>query len=78
MQQWLGECHRTEILVTTQVMPNLPQVKPTELLLPGLDPAEGSQLLTALGIAGKAEELETFVRQVNGHPLTLRLVGPGC
>ena len=74
LQQWLGECHRTEILVTTQVMPNLPQVKPTELHLQGLDPAEGSQLLTALGIAGEGEELETFVRQVNGHPLTLRLV----
>jgi tetratricopeptide (TPR) repeat protein len=74
LQQWLGECHHTEILVTTQVMPNLLQVKPTELDLQGLSPTEGAQLLTALDIAGEPEELEDFVRQVNGHPLTLRLV----
>ncbi|MFZ4441781.1 hypothetical protein [Planktothrix agardhii] len=31
MQHWLGKCHQTEILVTTQVVPNLVQDKPTEL-----------------------------------------------
>jgi len=74
LQRWVGDCHDTEILVTTQVVPNLVQVKPTELELPGLSATEGAQLLRDLGVGGRAEELEDFVTQVNGHPLTLQLV----
>jgi tetratricopeptide (TPR) repeat protein len=74
LQRWVGDCHHTEILVTTQIPPNLVQDKPTELPLPGLSPGEGAQLLRELGVGGTAEELEGFVAQVNGHPLTLRLV----
>ncbi|AFY83929.1 tetratricopeptide repeat protein [Oscillatoria acuminata] len=74
LQQWVGDCHHTEILVTTQISPNLVQDKPTELPLPGLSAEEGARLLRDLGVGGTAEELEGFVDQVNGHPLTLRLV----
>ncbi|MCT7983341.1 tetratricopeptide repeat protein [Laspinema sp. A4] len=74
LQRWVGDCHHTEILVTTQIPPNLVQDKPTELPLPGLSAEEGARLLRDLGLGGTAEELEGFVDQVNGHPLTLRLV----
>ncbi len=74
LQRWVGDCHQTEILVTTQIPPNLVQDKSTELHLPGLSAGEGAQLLRELGVGGTPEELEGFVDQVNGHPLTLRLV----
>ena len=74
LQHWLGKCHQTEILVTTQVVPNLVQNKPTELALEGLSATEGRQLLQNLKIGGTEAELEAFIVKVNGHPLTLRLV----
>ncbi|CAD5978635.1 Tetratricopeptide repeat protein 28 [Planktothrix tepida] len=74
LQHWLGKCHQTEILVTTQVVPNLVQDKPTELALEGLSATEGRQLLQNLDIGGTEAELGAFVAGVNGHPLTLRLV----
>ncbi len=74
LQHWLGKCHQTEILVTTQVVPNLVQDKPTELALEGLSATEGRQLLQDLDIGGTEAELGAFVAEVNGHPLTLRLV----
>jgi tetratricopeptide (TPR) repeat protein len=74
LQHWLGKCHQTEILVTTQVVPNLVQNKPTELALEGLSATEGRQLLQDLDIGGTEAELEAFVVKVNGHPLTLGLV----
>jgi FOG: TPR repeat len=74
LQHWLGKCHQTEILVTTQVVPHLVQDKPTELALEGLSATEGRQLLQNLDIGGTEAELEAFVAEVNGHPLTLRLV----
>ncbi|MCT7954033.1 tetratricopeptide repeat protein [Laspinema palackyanum] len=74
LQRWVGDCHHTEILVTTQIPPNLVQEKPTELALSGLSAAEGAQLLRELGVEGTEEALAEFVTQVNGHPLTLKLV----
>jgi tetratricopeptide (TPR) repeat protein len=74
LQQWVGKCHQTEILVTTQQVPPLSQVKPTELPLGGLSPEEGQQLLQALGISGTEEALQAFADKVSGHPLTLTLV----
>jgi tetratricopeptide (TPR) repeat protein len=74
LQQWVGKCHQTEILVTTQEVPPLSQVKPTELPLGGLSPEEGQQLLQALGISGTEEALQAFADKVSGHPLTLTLV----
>ncbi len=74
LQQWVGYCHHTEILVTTQIVPDLVQVKPTELALSGLLPEKGAQLLQDLGVGGTDAELAEFVTQVNGHPLILTLV----
>ena len=78
LQQWLGECHHTEILLTTQVMPNLLQVKPTELALPGLSAAEGVQLLAALGIVGEAQELADFVTAGEWAPADFADWWQGC
>ncbi|WP_017306854.1 NB-ARC domain-containing protein [Spirulina subsalsa] len=74
LQQWVGECRHTEILVTTQEVPRLHQVKPTELPLGGLSNQEGQQLLQALDMGGSEASLQEFVAQVQGHPLTLTLV----
>ncbi|MCW6034973.1 tetratricopeptide repeat protein [Spirulina subsalsa FACHB-351] len=74
LQQWVGECRHTEILVTTQEVPRLQQVRPTEWPLGGLSLQEGKNLLVALGMGGSEASLEGFVAQVNGHPLTLALV----
>ena len=74
LQQWVGECRHTEILVTTQEVPRLQQVKPTELPLGGLSPQEGQQLLQALDMGGSEASLQAFVARVQGHPLTLTLV----
>nr|WP_286167491.1 tetratricopeptide repeat protein [Arthrospira platensis] len=74
LQRWLGACHQTEILVTTQVAPKLVQENPTELALGGLSAREGAQLLRELAVGGTEAELQEFVNQVNGHPLMLKLV----
>ncbi|MCC5896760.1 MAG: tetratricopeptide repeat protein [Phormidium sp. BM_Day4_Bin.17] len=74
LQRWLGACHQTEILVTTQVAPKLVQENPTELALGGLSAREGAQLLRELAVGGTEADLQEFVNQVNGHPLMLKLV----
>ncbi|TAN84136.1 MAG: NACHT domain-containing protein, partial [Phormidium sp. SL48-SHIP] len=74
LQRWLGACHQTEILVTTQIAPPLVQENPTELALAGLSPTEGAHLLRELAVGGTEADLQEFVEQVNGHPLTLKLV----
>ena len=43
--------------------------------LGGLTPAEGAQLLGALGVTGPAEEIEAVVRRWSGHALILTLLG---
>ncbi|MDJ1177388.1 tetratricopeptide repeat protein [Roseofilum sp. BLCC_M91] len=75
LQRWLGSCHQTEILVTTQVEPRLswgekPQILP---LKRGLSNSEGAQLLAARGVEEPLEEREQFSQKVSGHPLTLNL-----
>ncbi|MBP0015491.1 MAG: hypothetical protein J7545_06075 [Roseofilum sp. SBFL] len=75
LQRWLGSCHQTEILVTTQVEPRLswgekPQILP---LKRGLSNSEGAQLLAARGVEEPLEEREQFSQKVSGHPLTLSL-----
>lgn len=74
LQQWLGKCHNSEILITTQEVPNLGQEKPDELALPGLTDEAGGQLLADLKVGGSRQELAEFSNRVNGHPLTLRAV----
>ncbi|USR90765.1 NB-ARC domain-containing protein [Phormidium yuhuli AB48] len=62
LQRWLGACHQTEILVTTQVAPPLVQENPTELALGGLSPTEGAQLLQELAVGGTEADLQEFVQ----------------
>ncbi|MDJ1176142.1 tetratricopeptide repeat protein, partial [Roseofilum capinflatum] len=68
---------QTEILVTTQVEPQLswihtPQILPLKF---GLSKSKGAQLLAARGVEGTDEEREQFSQKVSGHPLTLSLAG---
>lgn len=44
------------------------------LPLPSLEPAEGARLLAALGVGGRAEDREEISRQLEGHPLALRVL----
>ncbi|MDB9312549.1 tetratricopeptide repeat protein [Spirulina sp. CS-785/01] len=74
LRQWMGGCHQTEILVTTQDVPRFSQRKPQELPLGGLSLEAGQHLLQVLGVGGREEALQGFVERVNGHPLTLTLV----
>ncbi|MDJ1169769.1 tetratricopeptide repeat protein [Roseofilum sp. BLCC_M154] len=74
LQRWLGCCRHTEILMTTQVMPQFSRIVPNRLSLSGLLRAEGGKLLKALGVGGEAQEREDYSEKVAGHPLTLRLV----
>ncbi|MBD1899170.1 tetratricopeptide repeat protein [Coleofasciculus sp. FACHB-125] len=71
---WLGCGGKSVILVTTRERPDLPEIKLKWLPLPGLSPAEGANLLRALGILGTEAELQEFAKKAEGHPLLLTLV----
>ncbi|MBD2743631.1 tetratricopeptide repeat protein [Coleofasciculus sp. FACHB-1120] len=71
---WLGCGGKSVILVTTREHPDLPEIKLQWLPLPGLSPAEGANLLGALGILGTETELLDFAKKAEGHPLLLTLV----
>ncbi|MBD1935217.1 MULTISPECIES: tetratricopeptide repeat protein [Cyanophyceae] len=71
---WLGCGGKSVILVTTRERPDLPEIKLKWLPLPGLSPAEGANLLKALGILGTDAELQEFAKKAEGHPLLLTLV----
>ena len=71
---WLGCGGKSVILVTTRERPDLPEINLKWLPLPGLSPAEGANLLTALGILGTEAELLEFAKKAEGHPLLLTLV----
>ncbi|MBD1942704.1 tetratricopeptide repeat protein [Coleofasciculus sp. FACHB-712] len=71
---WLGCGGKSVILVTTRERPDLPEIKLQWLPLPGLSPAEGANLLGALGILGTETELLDFAKKAEGHPLLLTLV----
>ncbi|MEG3435778.1 tetratricopeptide repeat protein [Pannus brasiliensis CCIBt3594] len=67
---WVEQGDTSTILVTTRERPRLPGVNHWHLLK-GLKPSEGAALLTESKISG---DLEDFSREVDGHPLLLRLV----
>ncbi|MBD1837314.1 tetratricopeptide repeat protein [Coleofasciculus sp. FACHB-64] len=71
---WLGCGGKSVILVTTRERPDLPEIKLKWLPLLGLSPAEGANLLRALGILGTETELQEFAKKAEGHPLLLTLV----
>ncbi|MBD2002621.1 MULTISPECIES: tetratricopeptide repeat protein [Cyanophyceae] len=71
---WLGCGGKSVILVTTRERPDLPEIRLQWLPLPGLSPAEGANLLRALGILGTETELQEFAKKAEGHPLLLTLV----
>ncbi|MEP0753043.1 tetratricopeptide repeat protein [Trichocoleus sp. Lan] len=71
---WLGCGGKSVILVTTRERPDLPEINLKWLPLPGLSPAEGANLLRALGILGTETELLDFAKKAEGHPLLLTLV----
>ncbi len=71
---WLDHCQQSEILVTTQQIPQLQETAPHHLPLRGLQPDDGAALLQRLGVGGTKEQLKAFSAQADNHPLLLKLV----
>ncbi|MCT7950429.1 tetratricopeptide repeat protein [Ancylothrix sp. C2] len=73
--RWLGCAGKSKIIVTSQDVPNLTELKGKTLHLEeGLNCTEGATLLRNLGVLGETRELEDFVESVGGYPLYLMLV----
>ncbi|MEM9276897.1 MAG: NB-ARC domain-containing protein, partial [Cyanobacteria bacterium P01_F01_bin.143] len=72
--RWLRQGTTSIILLTTRDKPQSFQGLLHWYSLEGMKITEGISLLKELEIEGTAEELEDFVRYVDGHPLTIDLV----
>ena len=74
--RWLQQGTTSTLLITTREKPRSFQGLQQQhwYSLGGMKIAEGITLLTNLGIRGTATELEKFVRDIDGHPLTIKLV----
>ena len=74
--RWLQQGKTSTLLITTREKPQSFQGLEHWYSLGGMKIAEGITLLTKLGIRGTETEteLEDFVRYVDGHPLTIKLV----
>ncbi|MDF0551488.1 tetratricopeptide repeat protein [Kamptonema sp. UHCC 0994] len=72
--RWIECAGKSEVLVTSQEIPDLYQVNPCWVELRGIKPDEGMALLKSLGIQGTDAELREFVEKVAGYPLLLKLV----
>ncbi|MFM5997759.1 MAG: tetratricopeptide repeat protein [Dolichospermum sp.] len=70
---WVEFADKSKVIVTTRERPELPK-RFEWLQLSGLKIADGIALLTSLGIQGNLEELEEFVKLVDGYPLLLQFV----
>ncbi|MDJ0594071.1 MAG: tetratricopeptide repeat protein, partial [Pleurocapsa sp. MO_226.B13] len=72
--RWLQQGKTSTLLITTREKPQSFQGLEHWYSLGGMKIAEGIKLLTKLGIRGTEAELEKFVRDIGGHPLTIKLV----
>ncbi len=71
---WQQQGTNSTLLITTQDKPKSFQGSKQWYPLGGMKLAEGVSLLNKLAVQGTIEELEAFVKYVNGHPLTIKLV----
>ncbi|MGK7951843.1 MAG: NB-ARC domain-containing protein [Xenococcaceae cyanobacterium] len=72
--RWLQQGKTSTLLITTREKPQSFQGLQHWYSLGGMKIAEGITLLTKLGIVGTEAELEEFVIDIGGHPLTIKLV----
>ncbi len=71
---WLNNGTNSTLFITTQDKPTLFQGLQHWHTLGGMKIEEGIALLNKLAIQGTKAEFETFVKYVDGHPLTIKLV----
>ena len=72
--RWLQQGKTSTLLITTREKPQSFQGLQPWYSLGGMKIEEGIKLLTKLGIIGQKTELEKFVIDIGGHPLTIKLV----
>ena len=73
---WTGTSSSSVVLITSREQPSLPPNALNRSIweqLGGLSNGEGAELLQALQVEGKKSELESFVQQIDGHPLLIDL-----
>ena len=71
---WLNNGTKSTLFITTQDKPTLFQGLQHWHTLGGMKIEEGIALLNNLAIQGTEAELKAFVKYVDGHPLTIKLV----
>ncbi len=72
--RWQQQGTNSTLLITTREKPQLFQGLDYWHTLGGMKIEEGIALLNKLAIQGTKAEFETFVKYVDGHPLTIKLV----
>lgn len=72
--RWLEQGHTSTLLITTQEKPRLFKYEPYWKIVDGFTESDGISLLQKLGVKGDFNQLQTFTINLDGHPLTLRLV----
>jgi tetratricopeptide (TPR) repeat protein len=73
-QRWKQQGHTSILLLTTQDKPTLYKGDNYWHSLGSFQVAEGKTLLQQLHIEGSDRDLESLVKKIDGHPLTLNLV----
>ncbi len=74
--RWTGTSSSSVVLITSREQPSLPDSALNRSIwkpLGGLSNREGADLLQALHVQGETAELESFVQQIDGHPLLIDL-----
>ncbi len=71
---WQQQGINSTLLITTQDKPKCFPGLQQWYSLGGMKLEEGMSLLNKLAIKGTSKELKTFVKYVDGHPLTIKLV----
>ncbi len=74
--RWTGTSSNSVVLITSREQPLLPDNALNRSrweTLGGLSNGEGADLLQALDVQGETAELESFVQQIDGHPLLIDL-----
>ena len=73
-QEWLTKETNSKLLITTQEIPKSLQNYVKWYFLKGMKLDEGVAFAEKLKLSGTQAEIESFVRFIDGHPLTLKLV----
>ncbi len=73
-RRWKTQGTTSTLLITTQEQPQLFKGLQSWYALGGMEIAEGVELFSKFGITNPEDQIQKFVRYINGHPLTISLV----